>query len=197
MFISRRFKLFFKIHALFLKFFFRKSGSNNFISPLSQIVGKKNIKIGKNIRIGSYSRLEVPKGSLCIGNNNQIYRFSQIITYKGNIKIGSFNSIHPYVSITGPGNIDIGSYVRIAPGAVIVAGSHIFEDSTKPIHHQGMKSKGIIIEDDVWIGAKATILDGVTIAKGTVVGANAVVTKSTKPYEIYVGIPAKSISKRS
>jgi acetyltransferase-like isoleucine patch superfamily enzyme len=197
MFISKRFKVVFKIHAIFLKFFLKKSGSNNLVSPLSQIVGKRNIEIGKNIRIGSYSRLEVASGSLCLGNNNQIYRFSQILTYKAKITIGSFNSIHPYVSITGPGNINIGSYVRIAPGAVIVAGSHVFEDSSKPIHNQGMRSKGIIIEDDVWIGAKATILDGVTIAKGTVVGTNAVVTKSTKPYEIYVGVPAKSIGKRS
>jgi acetyltransferase-like isoleucine patch superfamily enzyme len=197
MFISRRFKFFFKIYALILKIFLKKSGSNNLVSPLAQIVGKKNIEIGKNIRIGSYSRLEFPEGSLCIGNNNQIYRFSQIISYKGKIKIGSFNSIHPYVSITGPGNVSIGSNVRIAVGVSIIAGSHVFEDASKPIHHQGMKSKGIIIEDDVWIGAKATILDGVTIAKGTVVGTNAVVTKSTKPYEIYVGVPAKSIGKRS
>ena len=169
----------------------------NYISPLAQLVGKKNILISNNTRIGSHSRIEAAKGSVTIGDNCQIYRFSQILTYKAKITIGSFNSIHPHVSITGPGNIDIGSYVRIAPGAVIVSGSHVFEDSSKPIHQQGMRSKGIIIEDDVWIGAKATILDGVTIAQGTVVGANAVVTKSTKPYEIYVGLPAKSIGKRS
>jgi|TARA_B110000046_G_C12769484_1_gene304288 acetyltransferase-like isoleucine patch superfamily enzyme len=197
MYISRRFKLIFIIYSFYLKFFLKKSGKKNYISPLAQLVGKKNISISNNMRIGSHSRIEAEKGSVTIGDNCQIYRFSQILTYKAQITIGSFNSIHPYVSITGPGNINIGSYVRIAPGAVIVAGSHVFEDPSKPIHHQGMKSKGIIIEDDVWIGAKATILDGVTIAKGTVVGTNAVVTKSTKPYEIYVGVPAKSIGKRS
>jgi acetyltransferase-like isoleucine patch superfamily enzyme len=56
--------------------------------------------------------------------------------------------------------------------------------------------KGIVIEDDVWIGAGARILDGVTIARGSVIGAGSVVTKSTQPYSIVVGVPAKIVSSR-
>lgn len=59
-----------------------------------------------------------------------------------------------------------------------------------------MSCKGIIIEDDVWIGAGVKVLDGVTIAQGCVIGANSVVTKSTEPYGIYVGVPARKIKSR-
>lgn len=197
MYISKVKKLFYKLWGLNLIFFLKKSGFNNFISPLSQIIGKRNITIGSNIRIASYSRIEAPNGKISIGNNNQIHRFSQIIAQEGSIKIGSFCSINPFVNIYGPGDVTIGSYVRIANLTSIFAGNHVYEDSSKMIHNQGMSSKGIIIEDDVWIGTQAIICDGVVIAKGCVIGANAVVTKSTKPYEIYVGAPAKSIGKRS
>lgn len=60
-----------------------------------------------------------------------------------------------------------------------------------------MSCKGIVIEDDVWIGAGVKILDGVTIAKGCVIGANAVVTRSTEAYGIYVGVPAQKIKSRT
>ena len=196
MYISRRFKLIFMIYFFILKFILKKSGKKNYISPLTQLVGKKNISISNNTRIGSHSRIEAPKGSVTIGDNCQIYRFSQILTYKAKITIGSFNSIHPFVVISGPGDITIGSYVRIATRATIVAGSHVFDDAAVPIHNQGMRGKGITIEDDVWIGTNATILDGVILAKGSIIGANSVVTKSTEPYKIYGGVPAKCIGKR-
>ena len=197
MYISKVLKIVYKIWALNLMVFLKKSGLNNFISPLTQIIGLRNITIGSNLRIASYSRIESPNGKVSLGNNNQIHRFSQIIPQGGTIKIGSFCSINPFVNIYGPGDVTIGSYVRIANSASIFAGNHVYEDSSKMIHDQGMRSKGIIIEDDVWIGTQAVICDGVVIAKGCVIGANSVVTKSTKPYEIYVGIPAKSIGKRS
>ena len=54
----------------------------------------------------------------------------------------------------------------------------------------------VIIEKDVWIGANVTILKGVTVAEGCVVGAGTVLTKSTHPYGVYVGVPGKRISER-
>ena len=56
--------------------------------------------------------------------------------------------------------------------------------------------KGVIIEDDVWIGANAVLLEGVTVAQGSVIGAGAVVTKSTQPYSISAGIPARQVGLR-
>lgn len=90
----------------------------------------------------------------------------------------------------------IGNYVRIAAHTVIVATQHIFERIDIPICHQGVEGKGITIEDDVWIGANCTVLGGVTIGKGTIVAAGAVVTKDVEPYSIVAGVPAKVIGSR-
>lgn len=59
-----------------------------------------------------------------------------------------------------------------------------------------MNRKGIVIEDDVWLGSGVKVLDGVVIRKGCVIGANAVVTHSTEAYGVYVGIPAHKIKSR-
>ena len=65
------------------------------------------------------------------------------------------------------------------------------------VHAQGLSLVGISVEDDVWIGAASRILDGVRIAKGTVVGSGAVVTRTTEPNSVVVGVPAKAISSRA
>ena len=70
-----------------------------------------------------------------------------------------------------------------------------FSDRNVPITYQDLENKGIIIEDDVWIGAGVRILDGVTIARGCVIGAGSVVTKSTEEFGVYVGVPARLIKK--
>ncbi|WP_446785264.1 acyltransferase [Macellibacteroides fermentans] len=98
--------------------------------------------------------------------------------------------------IYGQGGTNIGNGVRIAAHCVIVPSNHIFDDPDEYIYKQGLSKKGIIIEDDVWLGAGVKVLDGVVIKKGCVFGANSVVTKSTEKNGIYVGIPAKLIKYR-
>ena len=121
-----------------------------------------------------------------------------ILRANGNtISIGDNSSINPYCMIHGGGGVKIGNGVRVASHTVIIAASHIFDDPTKFIHLQGESEKGIVIEDDVWIGAGARILDGIVVAKGTVVGAGAVVTKSTEAYSIVAGVPARKIRMRN
>ena len=94
----------------------------------------------------------------------------------------------------GNGGLTIGKDVIIAGQCFIVASMHEYQDPTQPISAQGFSTQGIIIEDNVWIGAGAKVLDGVTIGKGAVVGANAVVTKSIPAGSCVVGIPAKQIN---
>lgn len=112
------------------------------------------------------------------------------------LSIGDNSTINPCAIIYGQGGTIIGNGVRIAAHTVIVPSNHIYSDSNKYIYTQGLSKKGIKIEDDVWLGAGVKILDGVTIAKGCVIGANAVVTKDTEPLGIYVGVPAKKIKNR-
>ena len=97
----------------------------------------------------------------------------------------------------GHGGLTIGDHVLIAGNASVFASSHIYDLPHVPIANQGYRAKGIVIEDSVWIGSGARILDGVTIGKGAIVGANAVVTKSVHPGDRVGGIPAQSLSVQS
>ena len=69
----------------------------------------------------------------------------------------------------------------------------MFDDPNRPFIEQGITAEGIIIEDDVWIGASAVITDGVRVGKGAVVAAGAVVTKDVPPHSVVGGVPAKII----
>jgi acetyltransferase-like isoleucine patch superfamily enzyme len=119
------------------------------------------------------------------------------MTYGGIIEIGSNCSINPYTIIYGHGlGTKIGNNVLIAGHCMIIPANHNFSHTDVPINKQGINSKGIIIEDDVWIGSGCQILDGITIGKGAVIAAGAVVNKSVEPYNIVGGVPAKIIGKR-
>ncbi len=93
--------------------------------------------------------------------------------------------------------IYIGNDVMMGPECMMYTSNHVIEDTSRPMWHQGFTDpEPIVIEDDVWIGARVIILGGVTIGKGSVIGAGSVVTKSVEPYSIVVGNPAKLIKMR-
>ena len=92
--------------------------------------------------------------------------------------------------------ITIGNNVLIAAGVRMITRKHGFGDIERPMSEQRYASASIIIEDDVWIGFNAVILPGVTIGRGSIVGAGAVVTKDVAPYSIVGGVPARLIGKR-
>jgi acetyltransferase-like isoleucine patch superfamily enzyme len=71
---------------------------------------------------------------------------------------------------------------------------HSFSDTHRPMREQSLTSKGdIVIEDDVWLGLHVCVMDGVTIGRGAVVGAGAVVTQEIPPYAVVGGVPARVI----
>lgn len=136
------------------------------------------------------------QGSITIGQGTRIDRGVILRAYGASIHVGNHCSINPYCVLIGGGDVNIGNGVRIASHAVIVAASHNFSDTSRPIHEQGETPQPITIENDVWIGAGAKILGGVTIRTGTIVGAGAVVTRSTDPWSIMAGVPARKIGAR-
>ncbi|MEM7725466.1 MAG: DapH/DapD/GlmU-related protein [Cyanobacteria bacterium P01_A01_bin.45] len=112
------------------------------------------------------------------------------------IEIGEGTFIGPYVCFAGPGDITIGKGCLIAAHSGIFANNHKYADPIQFICEQGITRKGIVIEDDCWLGHGVTVVDGVTIGKGSVVGAGSVVTKDIPPYSIAVGTPAKVLKRR-
>ena len=120
------------------------------------------------------------------------------LTIKGriNITIGNkFSSMGQDYLYADEGELIIGDNVMIAPNVVIRASNHGINRKSS-MRFQPHTYGEIIIEDDVWIGSNAVITPGVILAKGTVVGAGAVVTKSTDAYNIVGGIPARKIGER-
>jgi acetyltransferase-like isoleucine patch superfamily enzyme len=119
-------------------------------------------------------------------------------TGTGSFRIGSHCFVQAYCVIgAGHGNITVGDHVILGQMVNLQAGNHIFADATQRIDQQGTSHKGIVIEDDCWIGAQATVLDGVTLGQGCVIGAGSVVTRSIPPYSVAVGSPARVIRKRT
>jgi len=119
-----------------------------------------------------------------------------LLTYGGYIEIGDYCNINPFAILYGHGGLKIGNNVLIAAHTVIIPANHTFNDKNQLIRSQGDTKKGIIIEDDVWIGSGCQILDGITIGKGAIIGAGSVVTKDVEPYSVVAGVPSKLIKRR-
>jgi len=119
-----------------------------------------------------------------------------IFTNPRNLEIGNNVFMNRSVFINAPATVKIGNNVLIGPFVTINSGGHNYEDPSVLICDQGFEYLPILINDDVWIGTHAVILQGVVVGKGAVVGANAVVTKDVEPYNVVGGVPAKFIKKR-
>lgn len=115
---------------------------------------------------------------------------------EGYFEIGDDSYIGPNAVMGAGGPIVIGSHVQMGPNVTITAENHVFANALQRIDEQGVSHLGIVIEDDCWIGGRVSILDGVRIGRGSVIGAGAVVTQNIPPYSIAIGVPAKVIRQR-
>ena len=129
-------------------------------------------------------------GQSCLIDTSVYFRYPWKVHIGNNVAINKDVQIFP--SILSPdGKVTIGNDVSIAPGVLIMAASHDYsstalEDISAPV----------LIEDHVWIGARAIIFPGVTVGKYAVIGAGAVVTKDVPEYSVVAGVPAKIINRR-
>jgi acetyltransferase-like isoleucine patch superfamily enzyme len=108
----------------------------------------------------------------------------------GGIRIGSGGYVGPNSVLFGAAGIEIGDAVLISPGVVITSHQHTYADSDADISHQPLDFGRVVIERNVWIGANATVLPGVRLGEGSIVGAGSVVTKDVPPRTVVAGVPA-------
>lgn len=164
-----------------------------------EIIGDiKNFIVDKDVGLNRYIEIECTTGVVEIGSGSRILQNVKILSYGGNIKLGRNVSVNPLCILYGHGGLTIGNNVRIANSSIFIPSNHNFSDLEIPIWKQGSTSKGIVLEDDIWIGSNVTVLDGVHIAKGIIVGAGSVVTKSLdREFGIYAGAPARFIKFRN
>ncbi|MFN8702149.1 MAG: acyltransferase [Rhodospirillales bacterium] len=135
-----------------------------------------------------------------IGAGTYIYDFVVIRAVGGNgdVEIGPGCHINPHCTLYSGNGIKMGAYVLLAPGVSVVPTNHATARRDIEIRHQGFAPSkgGVTIEDDVWIGSNAVILDGTHIGRGAVIAAGAVVAGEIPPYEVWGGTPARFIKAR-
>ena len=166
------------------------------ISRKIVIENAKNISIDNNVWIESNVTLGAYDGQISLGENTHLLPFVVLHTYSGYIHIGKNCTIHPFCVLYGHGGLTIGDNVRIATSTIIIPANHKYKDPDVAVREQGSSREGIIIGNDVWIGAGVRIVDGVRVGDGSIIAAGSVVTKSTPKYSVSAGVPAKVIDNR-
>lgn len=112
------------------------------------------------------------------------------------LKIGNGSGIGAYSVV--PSDVTIGENVMVGQELLIYTQNHCMDRTDIPMKEQGMaEHKPVTIGDDVWIGARVTILPGVHIGNGAVIGAGAVVTKDIPEFEVWGGNPARKLKSRN
>lgn len=189
--------------TLLIKPFLGRSNGLVFAERGATVKFGNKVRCGNNLNLMAHSTFNALSYSgVDIGDNFTLGMFATIectgvLREVGNhLKIGNNVGINHYCFIGVRGEIEIGDNVIFGPRVSVFSENHNFDRIDIPIKHQGV-TKGITkIGNDVWIGAQAIILSGVSIGDGCVIGAGSVVNKDIPPYSIAVGVPARVVKKR-
>lgn len=158
-----------------------------------------NIHLSHGVYLDEGVYLHACPQGIHIGRNTIVMHGAVLHVYNfrgiphSGIKIGRDSLIGEYTVIRGQGGVTIGDRVYTSPFTQIIAVNHVFDDPARSFVDQGITAEGIVIEDDVWLGAGAVITDGVRVGRGAVVAAGAVVTQDVPPHTVVGGVPARVI----
>lgn len=155
------------------------------LAPLYQHRGRHSV-IHRSVRMDT-----PPYRKFSLGDYSVVESFSCINNAVGDVLIGDHTRIGLHNTIIGP--VKIGDNVNLAQGITVTALNHNFNDPSKRIDEQGVSTNAVTIGNDIWIGANAVILPGVSIGNHSVVAAGAVVTKDVPAHTLVAGVPAKVI----
>jgi acetyltransferase-like isoleucine patch superfamily enzyme len=155
---------------------FRSIGADCVFEPGVLVFHPENITLGENVYVGHYAIL---KGY-----------------YKNELRIGDGTWIGQQCFFHAAGGLTIGNNVGIGPGVKIITSVHEEAGRSIAVLHSPVTFAAVVIEDDVDLGVNSVILPGVTVGKGAIVGAGAVVNKDVPPYTIVAGVPAKILRER-
>lgn len=156
------------------------------------------IAVSHNSRIAELGKIVIHEGaSLIVGENTSIDRLCEIIIEKDSrLRIGDNVFIGSHANIRVTGDMVIGNDCRIAQFVSLINGNYGFMKRDLLIRDQDYQNGFLLIEDDVWVGVGSIILPNITIKKGAVVGAGAIISKDVSEYSIVVGDPQKIIKVR-
>lgn len=144
-------------------------------------LAERGVRLGNGVTLGAYS----------------IVRPTGVLSRIGlGVVIGDNCGLDAYCFIGAAGGVKIGNNVIMGQHVSFHAEEHNVDDPLRPIKDQGVRRLGIVVEDDCWIGANVTFLDGAHVGRGCVIGAGAVVKGRIPDYSIALGAPAKVIRSR-
>lgn len=158
-----------------------------------------NIRLRNGVYIDQNAYLHACPQGIEIGERTIVMHGAVLHVYnfrdlpQAGINIGKESLIGEYSVIRGQGGVEIGDRVYTSPFAQIIAVNHVYNDPSRSFVEQGITADGIVIEDDVWIGAGAIITDGVRVGNGAVIAAGAVVIEDVPPHTVVGGVPARTI----
>jgi acetyltransferase-like isoleucine patch superfamily enzyme len=135
-------------------------------------------------------------GRLILGRWVHIGSGNSIRCHEGTIRVGDKCVFGKDNTVNGYLDIEFGAATIVADWVYVCDFDHVFADVTVPIKDQGIVKAPVRIGPDVWLGTKVTVLRGITIGRGCVVAANAVVNKDLPPYSVAVGVPARVVRDR-
>lgn len=185
------------------KIWLGKSEGKLFVGKYVTLRYPQMISAGRSVIIEDFVTLDaLSEKGIILHNNVTIAKYSTIqctgvIRNLGvGLEIGDNSAIGAYSFLGAQGGIQIGANVIMGPRVNFHSENHVFEQVDVPIRLQSETRKGIVVEDDCWIGAGSIILDGVRIGQGCVIAAGSVVSKDIPAYTVAAGVPAKAIKQR-
>lgn len=176
------------------------------IHPTATLFGKRRqTRLAKGVKIGARTKLDPGQRGQIIMNTGVWLSSDVEIETDAIVELGRGTSIQRRSTING--NVRLGRGCILAPSVFISSGTHPFREIPfVPIREQERRldvagkmeglDRAVWIQDDCWIGTHAVICPGVTIGKGSIIGANSVVTKNVPPFSVHAGSPANAIGAR-
>ena len=171
-----------------------------FLGADVKILNKSNFDFGNNVTIEAHSIIDgYSSRKIVLGNNAKIGMYSKLLstshlaTYGKGLVMGNNSAVGDFCHFGAPGGITIGNDVIMGSFVSFHSENHNFQGSSKLIREQGVNSKGIILGNNIWVGAKVTFLDGCEVGDNSVVAAGAVVNGIFPANSVIGGVPAKVI----
>lgn len=173
-------------------------GPGCFVEQHVRLLVPQRIFLGRRVMVGEGCFLDAntPQGRIELQDDVWLSRGSLIVAGEAEVVIGPATYVGHRCLMYGHAGIQIGRDVLLANDVQLICGNHTFARRDMPIRAQPPQGEPIVIGDDVWLGASAIVLGGVTVGQGSVVGAGSVVTRSLPPYSIARGVPAEVVGVR-
>jgi acetyltransferase-like isoleucine patch superfamily enzyme len=173
-----------------LLFILQQRRAGNRVSFSAYIKGHEGIVLGSGCKIHADASVDASRSpGVRLGDKVTLNRYAYVQGGNGGVRLGDRVEVNNYCIVNGTGGVDIGDDTLVGPGVRIISYQHRFA-SGATIRSQAVEAKPIRIGRDVWLGANAIILAGVSIGDGAVVAAGAVVREDVPAYAVVAGVPA-------